>query len=55
MAGADYVHCAGCWERLFYIGHRDVGEDFSKVYCEKCYKKLEKKILKQEKAAKRGR
>ena len=54
MAGADYLHCEECWERLVYIGN-DQESDFTKVYCAKCYNKLLKRIKKLEKAANRGK
>ena len=54
MAGCDYLSCEECGERLFYIGCR-YDEEFSVIYCAKCYGKLVKKIERLEKAKKRGR
>lgn len=59
MAGADYIHCSSddpnCkGYKLIYAGYID-HEDRPKVYCAYCYEKLQKKILKLEKGAKRGR
>ena len=49
MSGADYIHCAnGCNDgsKLIYTGDRYWGEEPPKVYCEKCYLKLNKKLEK---------
>jgi hypothetical protein len=59
MAGADYIHCSSgdpnCKGRkLVYAGGIDY-EDRPVIFCEYCYRKLEAKILKLTKDAKRGR
>ena len=56
MASGDYIHCLSgdpnCkGHKLIYAGDIDI-EDRPKVYCEYCYKKLEKKLLKLEKRKK---
>lgn len=54
MAGADYVTCKECGERIFYDGDRRI-RDFmeergsKEIVCYKCYKKLLKKIEKLKK------
>ena len=49
MAGADYIKCENCAERLIYLPEGSV----NKVYCAKCYKRIEKKYKKLKKALKR--
>jgi recombinational DNA repair protein (RecF pathway) len=59
MAGADYESCYVCGTRLFY-NPWEKGEPHVMVYteeplvCKKCYTKLEKKLVKAEKAKRRG-
>ena len=49
MAGADYVKCIECGQRLFYDGERIIRDEMEEdnyggVACERCVKKLKKKI-----------
>jgi len=48
MAGADYWHCLKCDRKLVY----DPDEKYSEghLYCEDCYKKLQARVEKLEKA-----
>ena len=46
MAGADYLMCEECGERLCYDGHNIIRKrlDWQPVFCQKCILKLKKKI-----------
>ena len=45
MAGADYVTCDACGQKVFYSPDRGL-EEVSQVYCDKCYNKLKKRLEK---------
>lgn len=46
MAGADYVMCEECGERLCYDGKREFRDrlDWQPIYCNSCWQKALKKI-----------
>lgn len=51
MAGADYVKCEECGERLCYDGKREFRDRLAwqPIYCQQCWHKLPKKIKTLEK------
>lgn len=55
MAGAEYLSCENCGDRMLYMGER--WEDYPdlKAYCTHCVDKLNKRIDKLEKRARARR
>lgn len=61
MAGIDYCSCNECGVRLFYDGDGEVRRYMAErgtakyIICDKCHKKLLKRVDKLEADKKRGR